>query len=187
MLVCVFCFFFFKQKTAYEMRISDWSSDVCSSDLWFHRLFRDFERDDTGNDQRDTKIARERTWIAEVQNANHKRAGGTDAGPDGVRGTDRDFPLCEPQHVAAQRHQPDRDRDAEPAALRLLRQLQADRPADLEQAREQQVGPAHRNFSACRDAGCTPSMAMQAGAMSRLFKRAEEHTSALQSLKRNSY
>src|SRR3546814_10776376 len=29
----VFVFFFFKQKTAYEMRISDWSSDVCSSDL----------------------------------------------------------------------------------------------------------------------------------------------------------
>src|SRR3546814_8460508 len=28
-------FFFFKQKTAYEMRISDWSSDVCSSDLGF--------------------------------------------------------------------------------------------------------------------------------------------------------
>src|SRR3546814_3555225 len=38
MYCCVFvllycCFFFFKQKTAYEMRISDWSSDVCSSDL----------------------------------------------------------------------------------------------------------------------------------------------------------
>src|SRR3546814_5409008 len=30
--MCVRCFFF-KQKTAYEMRISDWSSDVCSSDL----------------------------------------------------------------------------------------------------------------------------------------------------------
>src|SRR3546814_110512 len=29
-----FLFFFFKQKTAYEMRISDWSSDVCSSDLF---------------------------------------------------------------------------------------------------------------------------------------------------------
>src|SRR3546814_3994285 len=28
------CVFFCKQKTAYEMRISDWSSDVCSSDLW---------------------------------------------------------------------------------------------------------------------------------------------------------
>src|SRR3546814_20055946 len=39
MLVCLyynclcFFFFFFKQKTAYELRISDWSSDVCSSDL----------------------------------------------------------------------------------------------------------------------------------------------------------
>src|SRR3546814_3591849 len=31
--VFIECFFFFKQKTAYEMRISDWSSDVCSSDL----------------------------------------------------------------------------------------------------------------------------------------------------------
>src|SRR3546814_1533099 len=32
--VCGICvYFFFKQKTAYEMRISDWSSDVCSSDL----------------------------------------------------------------------------------------------------------------------------------------------------------
>src|SRR3546814_8522199 len=33
-VACVF-FFFFKQKTAYEMRSSDWSSDVCSSDLLF--------------------------------------------------------------------------------------------------------------------------------------------------------
>src|SRR3546814_1183285 len=34
MLLCdCYVFFFFKQKTAYEMRISDWSSDVCSSDL----------------------------------------------------------------------------------------------------------------------------------------------------------
>src|SRR3546814_10048506 len=31
---CIWFVFFFKQKTAYEMRISDWSSDVCSSDLW---------------------------------------------------------------------------------------------------------------------------------------------------------
>src|SRR3546814_9870996 len=33
MRVCIWFLFFFKQKTAYEMRISDWSSDVCSSDL----------------------------------------------------------------------------------------------------------------------------------------------------------
>src|SRR3546814_8177458 len=34
-VILFFCvFFFFKQKPAYEMRIRDWSSDVCSSDLW---------------------------------------------------------------------------------------------------------------------------------------------------------
>src|SRR3546814_861850 len=38
-LIILFCFFF-KQKTAYEMRISDWSSDVCSSDLDRFRLLR---------------------------------------------------------------------------------------------------------------------------------------------------
>src|SRR3546814_8593914 len=32
-MLCMCDVFFFKQKTAYEMRISDWSSDVCSSDL----------------------------------------------------------------------------------------------------------------------------------------------------------
>src|SRR3546814_6129843 len=38
-LCCLhYCCFFFKQKTAYEMRISDWSSDVCSSDLQGARL-----------------------------------------------------------------------------------------------------------------------------------------------------
>src|SRR3546814_4703770 len=41
--------FFFKQKTAYEMRISDWSSDVCSSDLGLFRddqLRQDLQRGD---------------------------------------------------------------------------------------------------------------------------------------------
>src|SRR3546814_8481219 len=33
--IVLWCVFFFKQKTAYEMRSSDWSSDVCSSDLRF--------------------------------------------------------------------------------------------------------------------------------------------------------
>src|SRR3546814_17701731 len=37
------CFFFVKQKTAYEMRISDWSSDVCSSDLRDERDARELE------------------------------------------------------------------------------------------------------------------------------------------------
>src|SRR3546814_8995677 len=38
--LCIYVFFFFKQKTAYEMRISDWSSDVCSSDLRARRRLR---------------------------------------------------------------------------------------------------------------------------------------------------
>src|SRR3546814_8727177 len=38
-------FFFFKQKTAYEMRISDWSSDVCSSDLRHRHLRSRMGRD----------------------------------------------------------------------------------------------------------------------------------------------
>src|SRR3546814_9417999 len=41
--ICGVCFvFFFKQKTAYEMRISDWSSDVCSSDLAILRVDDEF-------------------------------------------------------------------------------------------------------------------------------------------------
>src|SRR3546814_7605488 len=40
LLFCV-VFFFFKQKTAYEMRISDWSSDVCSSDLLIAHNFHE--------------------------------------------------------------------------------------------------------------------------------------------------
>src|SRR3546814_6642562 len=43
-LCFLFLFFFFKQKTAYEMRISDWSSDVCSSDLLAGRPRRHGDR-----------------------------------------------------------------------------------------------------------------------------------------------
>src|SRR3546814_14157840 len=48
--------FFFKQKTAYEMRISDWSSDVCSSDLDAAAL-------DDRHDIVDDEIARERIGL----------------------------------------------------------------------------------------------------------------------------
>src|SRR3546814_5183283 len=43
----LFFVFFFKQKTAYEMRISDWSSDVCSSDLARYILERASARETT--------------------------------------------------------------------------------------------------------------------------------------------
>src|SRR3546814_7196121 len=46
-MIDLFFFFFFKQKTAYEMRISDWSSDVCSSDLGLrHCAFRTVDKQD---------------------------------------------------------------------------------------------------------------------------------------------
>src|SRR3546814_2842949 len=73
LLLCVifrFCaFFFFKQKTAYEMRISDWSSDVCSSDLAGHELqhhepgrHRDLDRrDGRCGDRDDRKRAQARS------------------------------------------------------------------------------------------------------------------------------
>src|SRR3546814_2680709 len=53
----VLCFFFFKQKTAYEMRISDWSSDVCSSDL-ADRLLGDHAVDDQHDRRRDQQPER---------------------------------------------------------------------------------------------------------------------------------
>src|SRR3546814_368092 len=43
-MITLLFFFFFKQKTAYEMRISDWSSDVCSSDLGRFSLLTFYER-----------------------------------------------------------------------------------------------------------------------------------------------
>src|SRR3546814_16686834 len=42
------CVFFFKQKTAYEMRISDWSSDVCSSDLRSRAVRGDLRQEGAG-------------------------------------------------------------------------------------------------------------------------------------------
>src|SRR3546814_11476947 len=51
-------FFFFKQKTAYEMRISDWSSDVCSSDLQIVQRFgTDMVAEVTGRSRRIVRYA----------------------------------------------------------------------------------------------------------------------------------
>src|SRR3546814_15444996 len=60
--MCILVVFFFKQKTAYEMRISDWSSDVCSSDL----TARPFT-DTTPPEQPWYEIdVQENTWIPDV-------------------------------------------------------------------------------------------------------------------------
>src|SRR3546814_7145300 len=52
-------FFFFKQKTAYEMRIIDWSSDVCSSDLTagrLHELGRDMSFEHVAEARREREV-----------------------------------------------------------------------------------------------------------------------------------
>src|SRR3546814_6836590 len=62
-----FCFFFFKQKTAYEMRISDWSSDVCSSDLKLTALEREATRTEGEKGQLISTIAQAKAKIAETE------------------------------------------------------------------------------------------------------------------------
>src|SRR3546814_3661991 len=69
--------FFFKQKTAYEMRISDWSSDVCSSDLERRRGDIDFGTDD---DRRDAgQDIADRTADAAGDDPHHQRGKGRNA------------------------------------------------------------------------------------------------------------
>src|SRR3546814_17617073 len=64
-------FFFFKQKTAYEMRISDWSSDVCSSDLHRRRSGHDgggrgrVLQGGAGHPRQDGDAGRGRAWLCE--------------------------------------------------------------------------------------------------------------------------
>src|SRR3546814_7141513 len=72
--MCVVYFFFFKQKTAYEMRISDWSSDVCSSDLGIAR-----------RGQEDLERARRADGRDQVADRGHAVAQAQPAGRDGER------------------------------------------------------------------------------------------------------
>src|SRR3546814_8897088 len=62
-LYVVILVFFFKQKTAYEMRISDWSSDVCSSDLLARKTLQFLHQLDT-------------VHVRHVQIAQHQADGG---------------------------------------------------------------------------------------------------------------
>src|SRR3546814_15510586 len=63
-----YVFFFFKQKTAYEMRISDWSSDVCSSDLITEaevaaaRAYRSVQRPKVAASP-GTRLGESRAWV----------------------------------------------------------------------------------------------------------------------------
>ena len=66
MLLFVFLFFFFKQKTAYEMCGRDWSSDVCSSDLgssWLVDAVRDAFTNSTSSDLFCHRKSDSSTWL----------------------------------------------------------------------------------------------------------------------------
>src|SRR3546814_8189980 len=76
-VVCVV--FFFKQKTAYEMRISDWSSDVCSSDL---RVRRAWAR--AGDDVHHLSLRRARIDPANAGTGARRRGGRAVAGGERV-------------------------------------------------------------------------------------------------------
>src|SRR3546814_15198607 len=81
------CFFFFKQKTAYEMRISDWSSDVCSSDLtqaaeiYFHTGFP-FDQVKLSSARRATISAR-----ATIDQAGSRKGAGEGEPSPGITGS----------------------------------------------------------------------------------------------------
>src|SRR3546814_3684511 len=69
--LCFVFFFFFKQKTAYEMRISDWSSDVCSSDLMANtKSAKKAVRQTAGRTERNrARISRVRGFVRKVEEA----------------------------------------------------------------------------------------------------------------------
>src|SRR3546814_4972242 len=81
LFVWFFDFFFFKQKTAYEMRISDWSSDVCSSDL-----DRSAAREEAGRKERRVDLRQ----------------------ADQARGQGEQMAVCEAQRRQGARRCPDR-------------------------------------------------------------------------------
>src|SRR3546814_12983768 len=114
-------FFFFKQKTAYEMRISDWSSDVCSSDLIdAAQLARAIVHVEIGLEVviaglRRDRIAVRPAVIEEVAVLALRRAG-----PRGEKFVDRGqrpgqpLPLPSPQHNADRAFPEDNERHAQP-------------------------------------------------------------------------
>src|SRR3546814_7906671 len=94
---CLFFVFFFKQKTAYEMRISDWSSDVCSSDLLTYDadsgnwLLAHGGETDALTDVEAIQFADVKVWLADGANQTVQQAIGAAAG--GVGDTAGDIVL----------------------------------------------------------------------------------------------
>src|SRR3546814_1257467 len=73
-------FFFFKQKTAYEMRISDWSSDVCSSDLEIEK----FRAQEYWSVEADFRTRERRSFTARLTQLDGRKLDRLDLGDEGA-------------------------------------------------------------------------------------------------------
>src|SRR3546814_4705714 len=92
--------FFYKQKTAYEMRISDWSSDVCSSDL---RIGRDRDRGNVLAVPAEIEVLEDRLTAEQqgvAQRASGELGGGVEDGLDLV-GAEVLVLIAQPKLLAA--------------------------------------------------------------------------------------
>src|SRR3546814_4244260 len=119
--IVLFSFFFFKQKTAYEMRISDWNSDVCSSDLSGAGRARDLPRIvSQGAD--DARFEGFRRHGAEPR----RRAAGTARDDGGARTARADDPDVRDRLRGARAHDP---QAPDRASDRLSRLALVERPA----------------------------------------------------------
>src|SRR3546814_6177094 len=102
-------FFFFKQKTAYEMRISDWSSDVCSSDLAAHQDQRHDDRGSLvidvvrlGGQQLRGEGDQHRIAVGSGGAEGHQRVHIRRAAQEGGKALDREPPTRPEHHAACQ-------------------------------------------------------------------------------------
>src|SRR3546814_2500880 len=160
-------FFFFKQKTAYEMRISDWSSDVCSSDL--HALLRAewlqyfLDHCPAGRDVCVALARREQVLTAVP-----------DTQRTWLRFADGHFSGCNMFYLAT---------PAAAGVVQFWRSLEADRKHPLKMLRK--IGPGSALcylFGRLSLRNAVKHIGKRSGA-----DRSEEHTSELQSLMRHAY
>src|SRR6266436_4121340 len=102
---------------------------------------RELEGDHAGDDEGVAEPAPEAARVAEKPHPHQEGSGGADAGPNRIGGAERNVPLRQKQQAAADRERDDRHRRADDGPPRLLRPLQADRPADLAQSGGNQICP----------------------------------------------
>src|SRR3546814_704075 len=199
-LVFLIFFFFFKQKTAYEMRISDWSSDVCSSDLFEGqrgggpdghgaRQAGDAAVADIGGGRKTATVDEIRLDIAPA--AVRDRKAGVEQAAAAVAETHPGFPGAD-LVVEEAPHEIPVDGEAAGAETFLIARIEPDivERRGQQRKRRQQIGfvarRSRRPVRLRQREGHALGLAAQPG-VREAKARSEEHTSELQSLMRISY